>query len=57
MQDLGEESNIDDTFNNEHAFASSHNVIHGLPILRIIWLVTYSHRICPSIRGNILCMK
>ena len=46
MKDLGEESNIDDTFNDEHAFAASHNVIHGLPILRIICLVIQKHHTC-----------
>ena len=39
MRELGEKAEIDDTFPDEHLFGVSHDLIYGLPILRIIWLV------------------
>ena len=39
MRELGEKAEIYDAFPDEHVLSACHDLIHGSPILRIIWLV------------------
>ena len=56
MRELGDRAAIDDTFPDEHVLDASQDLIHGSLILRITWVVIFSHRTCPLIKGKSLCM-
>ena len=56
MQKLGEKSEIDDTFPDDHVLSSSHTLFHGSQIWQITLLVISSHRTCLFIKVKISCM-
>ena len=56
MRVLGDKTDIDDTFPDEHVLAAYKTWFHGSQILRTIYLVILFHRTCPFIKEKSSCM-
>ena len=55
MRELGDKTDIDDTFPDEHVLATSQDLIPWFEILRTIWPVILFHQTCPFIKGKSSC--
>ena len=55
MRELGDKTDIDDTFPDEHVLAASQDLIPWFEDFRTIWLVILFHQTCPFIKGKSSC--